>query len=524
MTESDEAQLQEASTGGAALLGPSADALNTDENSYEEQIDDENNDEDIGGVSCGSETSEDDDCSGSDGEQKVLCSGKDEEEGDGSSKEEDDTLMSTRSSDVPVLKKDDGILDDEDAEILQDPDELKVSSKMHEEVDSDEEGDGCRDEIIVRRSESEEDEQEREEDSSESDYEGMKIEGENVVFEDREKPHTVHPEDSSLEFPSISSQNLQDLISEVDGEIYEEKMSDFTGEEHQEAGESFAEYPSDFSSGEYGKNPVNVQSASPCQREEECLERAVTESQWTQGSEKAGWGKDEDFLSSRDIEMNTVETMNTEEDVRKSEHLLSVTCFDDEKKISISESCRSSDDEEPPRRSGDVFSEKSRAHFLEDDTKLENIKFHGGSSTDDRNIGHDKYDPAEFLRSGLDVLETNTFLSEYLLTADDTDGTESTPLDINQCPDEDVNCYSVLQREDTKPTGPFTQGSIDDSFFFNGKPDNFTEDGQEEEEDEYEERRNFEQMKQRIEAFKKFYDNSDDENEREGQRSGHRPI
>ncbi|MED6235084.1 hypothetical protein ATANTOWER_015244 [Ataeniobius toweri] len=515
MTETDEAQLQEASAEGAALFeGPTADTLSIDENAYE--------DEEFKGVSFRSKTPEDDSTS-SDGEeeQKVVSSGTDEDEKAESSEEEGDALTSISSSgDVLDSKKEDEILDDEDSEALEDVDELKVSNKLQEEVDSDEEETlECRNETIVKHVESEGEEQEREEDSSESEYEGMKIEEENVLSEEPENPYPVDPGDSSSKFPSLSFQNLQDLISEVDGEAYQEKMSDFTGEEHQEAGESFADYPSDFSSSEYGRNPVNVQGASPCPREEECLEKAVTETLWTHMSEEADYEKEEEFLFSRDIEMNADKMMSLdeapgEEDERKSENLLSVTHFDNEEEISKSDSYSSSEDEEPLRRSSDVFSIQSRTQDLEDDRKLENITFH-----DDSTIRHDRYELADFLRSELDVLENNTFLSEYLLTTDDTEETESPPSDKNQCLEDDANSYSVVQREDTKTSSPFIQGSIDDSFFFNNEPENFTEDGQrgEEEEDEYEERRSFEQMKQRIEAFQKFYDTSDDENGRERQ-------
>ncbi|XP_008411540.1 deoxyribonuclease I-like 1-like isoform X2 [Poecilia reticulata] len=509
-TENDEARLQEASAEGAALLeGPTADALYSDENAFEEQTDEENDEEGLNGVRFSSESPEDDECPSSSGEegQSNFCSGRDEEEEAESPEEDDDTLKS-------IYKTVDGILEDEDSEIPEDADELQV---LQEDAHSDEEEDACRDENIAESPESEE-EQDVKQDSSESDYEGVKT-------EEKEKPGTVDTADSGLEFSCMSLQNLQDLISEVDGEVSEEKMSDFTGEEHQEAGESFADYPSDFSSGEYGRN--SAVSASPCLREEEGPERAVTESEWSHGSEEAGSGKEEEFLFSRDIEINVEKMMMSldeaagDEAERKVEHLLRGTSFDDEEKTSESDSYSSSDDEEPPRRSSYVFSDKSRTRLLEDDTNLEDIKSLGASGSDDRSFGRDGYDPAEFLSSGIGALETKTFLYEFFMGQEDTDGTESPNSGRNQCPVQDVNSYSVVQKKDSTPASPFVQGSIDDSFFFETEPNDFTDDGQqeekeeEEEEDEYEERRNFEQMKQRIEAFKKFYDNSDYENGRE---------
>ncbi|XP_043978161.1 spore wall protein 2 isoform X2 [Gambusia affinis] len=512
MTENDEARLQEASAEGAAWSqGPNADALNSDEDAYKEQTDEKNDEEGLNGVRFSSETPEDDECPSSDGEEERsnFCSGRDGEEEAEGPEEEEDTLKS-------IYKTVDGILEDEDSEILEDVDELQVSNKLQEEVHSDEEEDGCRNENIVERPESEE-EQGVEPDSSESDYEGVKTEE-----EEKEERGTVDPADSGLEFSCISLQNLQDLISAVDGEVYEEKMSDFTGEEHQEAGESFADYPSDFSSGEYGRNAATARSASPRPKEEEALERAATESVWSHGSEEAGSGKEEEFLFSRDIEINVEKMMMSLDEAAgdevegKTEPLLRGTSFDDEEKTSESDSYSSSDDEEPLRRSSDVFSDKSRTRFLEDDTNLENIKSLGASGSDDS-----RFDPAEFLGSGLGALETKTFLYEFFLSGEDTDGTESPNSGRNQCPDQDVNSYSVVQKKDSIPASQFVQGSIDDSFFFNTEPNDFTDDGQkeeeeeEEEEEEYEERRNFEQMKQRIEAFKRFYDNSDNENERE---------
>ena len=62
-------------------------------------------------------------------------------------------------------------------------------------------------------------------------------------------PHWDDPAGDMLDSPELMEQRLQDLLA--DDEEAVQKMEDFSGDDHQEAGESFAEYPSDFSSCEY---------------------------------------------------------------------------------------------------------------------------------------------------------------------------------------------------------------------------------------------------------------------------------
>ncbi|XP_011620258.1 protein IFH1-like isoform X2 [Takifugu rubripes] len=61
-----------------------------------------------------------------------------------------------------------------------------------------------------------------------------------------ENPRWDNPVGDIMDFPELMVQ--QDLIAEDDYGKYVEKIKDFSGEEHQDAGESFAEYPSDLSS------------------------------------------------------------------------------------------------------------------------------------------------------------------------------------------------------------------------------------------------------------------------------------
>lgn len=98
-----------------------------------------------------------------------------------------------------------------------------------------------------------EDEEEEEEDDGYDDDErsdGDEEEEDNglsLCFEQEGKnPHWDSPAEDTLDFPELAVQHQQDFIA--GDEESAEKMKDFSGEEHQEAGESFAEFPSDFSS------------------------------------------------------------------------------------------------------------------------------------------------------------------------------------------------------------------------------------------------------------------------------------
>ncbi|KAM7404595.1 hypothetical protein PAMP_011931 [Pampus punctatissimus] len=176
-------------------------------------------------------------------------------------------------------------------------------------------------ELMIKGDGIEEDKQEREEkkQGSDSDSEDMKIKQEHFLaqcFEQEvENPYRDEPAKAILEFPGISVENLQDLIAEVNTEENVERINDFSGEEHQQAGESFADYPSDFSSCEYvedrGKNQENYQvNASLCasdlgsnEKQNTCLERAVTDVTWMGEAEDTDDGGD-GYLYSRDLEMD----------------------------------------------------------------------------------------------------------------------------------------------------------------------------------------------------------------------------
>lgn len=112
----------------------------------------------------------------------------------------------------------------------------------HQEPDSESE---------APKSEEEEEEQEQDDDyDDESNDDGE--EEDNFLtlcfgLED-ENPHWDDPAGDIMDFHELKVQHLQDLIAEDDNGKSVEKIKDFSGVEHQDAGESFAEYPSDFSS------------------------------------------------------------------------------------------------------------------------------------------------------------------------------------------------------------------------------------------------------------------------------------
>lgn len=102
-------------------------------------------------------------------------------------------------------------------------------------------------------------EEEEEEEQDEDDYDDEHKDGREEEEEDNiltlcleqmvKNPHWDDPAGDILDFPELMVQHLQDLMADDEEPV--QRMEDFSGEDHQEAGESFAEYPSDFSSCEY---------------------------------------------------------------------------------------------------------------------------------------------------------------------------------------------------------------------------------------------------------------------------------
>ncbi|KAK2851297.1 hypothetical protein Q5P01_007573 [Channa striata] len=369
----------------------------------------------------------------------------------------------------------------------------------------------------------EEDEQaqaeEAQDDSSDSESEDMKIIVENVAaqsFEQEvESPYRDVPIEASLEFPDISVQNLQDLVAEVDSEEYVEKMKDFSGEEHQEAGEGFADYPSDFSSCEYVEGEGTNQEDEYKSKNLPCPERVVTDVTWL-GREENTDEEGDGYLYSRDLEMDadrmmSMDTTSVENDRTNLEVVKHVTECDDGVEAGESDSYSSSDDEFQVRRRDEEVSDSMCLQDL-DNTQLyseSGAAFSTWSISDDPHFTNNGINLADFnINVDFDLLKTDSLLAEELLTTEDTD--------VSQHPADDINSYSVVQREDSKTICSAYQGSLDDSFFFNTELEvsGVSEQGQLGD-DEYEEERNWEQEQERIKAFYKFYDDSDGENGRE---------
>ncbi|XP_028266632.1 uncharacterized protein LOC114439084 [Parambassis ranga] len=346
-------------------------------------------------------------------------------------------------------------------------------------------------EIMIKEQDSEE------EDSSDLECEGTDIQQEeNVLGQcfDVESPFGDNPAKATSDSPCTSMQSLQNLITEVDGEEHVEKIKDFSGEEHQEAGESFADYPSDLSSIEYvddgGKSPQGRSDALPGA---DCGSHA--EMTWRESPVKPD--KMEECLHSGDLEAEA-DVMSLDMAVRRD---ILTECLDEDEERE-SDSYSSSDNE--VRRNIEELLDYD-FNKQQDDTQV-----YSGSSSEGHHITNNRPQP-DFLSWDFDVLKTDDLLSEYFLNTEDK--VETLPSDVSQA--EGINSYSVVQQGGTKTLSPSYRGSVDDSFFFTSDLDTseLTEEGQLGD-DEYEDDRNWEQEQERIKAFNRFYDDCDEENGR----------
>ncbi|XP_070823767.1 uncharacterized protein [Chaetodon trifascialis] len=510
-----------------------------------ESVDEEQSDEEDfqgeGVIMCTDKIPEEDDYTSSDGDSEQEGSGSgddedDEEEDMGKGEKPGELLVTVRCGDeLCAGNKEDRIfaegqpLAPEGAKNPQVRNEEQGGSESDEHVSYFERVPECGSEMMIKGDRCEEAEQERkdkkQEDSSGSEHKGMKIEQEENVLagcfeQDVENPCGDGPARASLEFPEISVQNLQDLIAEVDSEEYVEEMEDFSGEEHQEAGESFADYPSDFSPCEYVEHGGKKQESNHTSDagQDACLEGAGTDITWMERAEGANEEGDE-YLYSIDLEvdaerfrrMDVATGENGRGKIELVEQVLghaAVTGSDDGGEMGESDSYSSSDDEVQVKRSDEELLENTCLQDPENNKQLEEL--HGGSSavfsrwsTSD---SYNRADPADFNIDGkLDVLTNDTLLSEDLLTTEDTDKAETLPSDV------------ILTEDSANTTSASHQGSLDDSFFFNTELEasGNAQLGQLED-DEYEDERNWEQEQERIKAFYEFYDDSDGEYEREG--------
>ncbi|XP_056155085.1 midasin [Lampris incognitus] len=232
-------------------------------------------------------------------EEEGSTSGADEEEEE-EEEEEEDLGAGEQPEDWSVVVRCEGGFWDSDKEdrifagglplVPEDTGNPQVRNKKRGQNESDEDVSYFR-EIPKRLCEEnlqgdgiEEDEQERREErievSTHSECEGIKLEkdeGKGMHFLNQCLPQEDGGNPSAtLDFPEQLLQNLQDLIS--DDEDVMGKIKDFSGDDHQEAGESFAQYPSDLSSCEYvedgGMNAGNKDKLSVLPKENTNLERA----------------------------------------------------------------------------------------------------------------------------------------------------------------------------------------------------------------------------------------------------------
>ncbi|XP_040007735.1 uncharacterized protein si:dkey-183p4.10 [Xiphias gladius] len=566
-TKEDRALHQEATGATTVLSSLETKDIYMAENVGKEQSDDNNDEEDFQGVGVSlmsTDRTPEEDYTSSDGDSEEEGSvsvedEEDEEKDTGTGEKPGDLLMSVCcGDDFCYGNKEDRIFAEGQPLAPQGAENPQVRNKEQGESESDEEvsyfglvpergrkmrikGDGI-----------EEDEQEREgekqEDSFDSECEDMKVGQEekslaHCCVQEVDNPYRGGPATASLEFPVISMQNLQCLIADVDSEEYVEKLKDFSGAEHQEAGESFADYPSDFSSCEYVKDGVKNQESDsqantlphtcdsdPNAKQNICLEGAVMDITWT-GREEDTDEEGDGYLYSRDLEMDadkfrSFHVAAGEKDRGKTVEIAE-NVLGDAAVTGESDSCSSGDDEVHMRRRKEELLDNMCLQDLEYDKKLEDTSLYSASSAafsrwsirDDHQITNSGVDPADLnINWDIDMSKTASILFEDLLTAEDTAKAETPLSDVSQPPEEDINSYSVVQREDSKTTSPSYQGSLDDDFIFNTELEasGVTELGRMGD-DIQEEERNWEQEQERIRAFYQFYSDSDGENERERQ-------
>lgn len=490
---------------------------------------------------------QEEDCTNSDGDsaQEGSVPGEDEDDEDkdmGAGEEPEELLMWVHCDNEFC----DG---NEEGRILVEGQPLAPEGAENPQVRNEEQGESESDEDVsyfervpehgsgmtIKAGVTEEDEQESEEEkqevSSHSEGEAMKTEQKQNVLtlcfeQEAGNPSCDSPEKASLD---TVVQNQQELIAEVDSDEYVVKMKDFSEDEHQDGGESLADYPSEFSSCEYiedgGKTQESYQQSTT--KQDSYQEGAVTDTRQT-GRAK---GSDEDrveFLHSVDTEVaadmcSSLEVVRGEKDKERIElaaHTWGcaavIGC-----ETSQRDSYSSTDDEAQMNGSEEELFENVCPPDLENNKQLGELPGGRGatlatwSTYDDYN----RADPADFnMMQNPDMLTAQLLLSVELQTAEDADNEKTLLAEYTMCPAEGVSTCSAAQRGEARTTSPSNQGSLDDSFFFNTELEasGVTELGQLGD-DEYEEERNWEQEQERIKAFYDFYDDSDEQNGKEGE-------
>ncbi|KAM6981481.1 deoxyribonuclease I-like 1-like isoform 2-T2 [Tautogolabrus adspersus] len=534
-TKEDTALHQEATSQTTFLLSMDSADANMTENDDKDQSDEE--DFQVDGVMSFDKTLAQD-CTSSEGdsEQAGSVSEEDEENEEEDIGEPGDSMMSVCSSG----NKEDRIfaegqpLAPQGAENTQD----RNKEQGDEEVSYFERVPERGSEMGIKGDESEDDEREiknaKQEDTCDSECEGMKIkqEEEQVQFYKRDAENPARDdhdnEKACLEFPEITVQNQLDLLAEVESKECWEKVEDFSGEEHQEAGETFADYPSDLSSCEYVEENQGsyhqLDGSSSVANQDALLERAPTD-RTCMGRGEDTYEEGEEYLYSRNLEVydgkfSSLDVASGEKE-RGELEVLENMLGNDEGETDESDSCSSSVDEYKEKwtdEENDIYTENLA--LQENNNEHEETQIPSGNRTEYArwDTSNDYYRADLDLNWNLDVLTPHTLQSEDLLTTEDTDIAETRLSDLTG--PEDVNNYSAVQRGEAKNTRSSNQGSLDDGFFFTTDVESsgVIEPGQQVD-DEYEEDRNWDQEQERIKAFFEFYDDSDKEEGREGRQS-----
>lgn len=284
-----------------------------------------------------------------------------------------------------------------------------------------------------------------------------------------------------LEF--ISVQQWQDLIVEVGCEQAVEKINNFSEEEHQEAGESFAEYPSDFSLCDYVEDEEDTQESS----------EQFTVMQDSSDEERV------EYLYG--VDLGVLDVVSREGDKGKPKIVEKTSGDAGVLRCETGDSHSSSHHKaQEVNNSDEELYENPKDHKtikqLEELLSGNSETFPTWSTYDDYNTGLADFD----INWNPEVVAAKIFQSDDLLAKEDV-YKEEIPLsgDISTC--------SVT--EDIRTTNPSKLGSLDDSFFFNADIETYgTSDLDQLGDEEYEEERNWEQEQERIKAFYKFYDDS----------------
>ncbi|KAK5863451.1 hypothetical protein PBY51_000480 [Eleginops maclovinus] len=550
LAEEDEALQQEATGQTAVVSCMQTQDIYAEDIDVEKQCDNTSDNEDFEGVGVRSSAKIlEEDYTSSESEQEGSISRQDEEgeAGDiGTGSQPQYFLRSVRCSDeFCVGNKEDRVFAEGQPLALEGAENPKVRKEEQGEGESDEEVSYFervpeRSNEMMLRGEGmrEEDEQERveetEEDLCDCECEGMTIEQEENILcfeQEFENPCRDQSAKASLEFPAISGQNLKDLIAEVNVDEYGEKMKEFSGEEHQDAGEGFADYPSDFSSCEYVEDEGKRQesNALACESDSESTEKQKN-SLLKNVTDVIGMGKAEDtdeegcrYLYSRDSEVYECRRLDVAIEEKEVEENMwvdaAVSEVDDEGETGENDSYTSSDDYVQEKRSDEELFDITHLQELESIKKLELTQDGDSEASSDE---YNREESADFnINWNIDVLTAH--LSEDLLTTEDIDEVKTPYSDVIQHPAaKDINSdslyhSSVVQGGNTKQTtSPSNRGSLDDDFFFNTEAiaSEITEPGQLGE-DEYEEERYWDEQ-ERIKAFNEFYDVSDEDTGRTG--------